>query len=147
MTVSTVPKYEHPASVRFFETGIMDAPDYNGPNGSDIYPLVSVRRLSKGYKNLVIFSSKTESYEVVLKTVDLKSKRLNLKRQINEPLRLDTLDKGFYDAYKVVFEGLDEAKFPPSVKDFDIIVDYEIDGQASDIAFNIVRREIGVPIH
>ena len=61
--------------------------------------------------------------------------------------RLDTLDKGFYDAYKVVFEGLDEAKFPPSVKDFDIIVDYEIDGRAYDIAFNIVRREIGVPIH
>jgi len=147
MTVSTMPEYEHPASVRFFETGIMDAGDYTGPHGSDIIPLVSVRRLSKGYKIGVIFLSKTAGREVVLKTVGLKSKRLNLTRQINEPLRLDKLDKGFYDAYKVVFDGLDEANFPRSVKNFDLIVNYEIDGRVYDVEFDVIRREIGVPIH
>lgn len=86
-------------------------------------------------------------HEIIIRSVELKSKTLDLKTEFSEPVYIETADGDFFDAYKMVFDSLDESKFPPSVKHFKLIVVYELDGQTHDISFKVKRREIGVPIH
>ena len=140
--------YEHAPSIKYFETRIIENENLNGPPGSTVFSTISVSNtLDDDYKIWLNFYAKKRGQKLVIETVDLKSRTLNLSKNFTDEYFFETESNGIFKASKLVFESLPRESFPKTVTKVDVSVNYRLNDASHTVLFVLDRYEFPAPIH
>ena len=141
-------RYEHAPSIKYFETGIVEKQNLNGPPGSEVFSSVSVSNtLDDNYKIWINFYAKQTGQKLNFETVDLKSKTINLSKSFSGEYFFETESRGLFRSSLLVFESLPREDFPDTVTEFNVTVVYRLDDSPHTVSFDLERYEFPTPIH